>query len=211
MHALPLARLAVLAAIAALVATGSAAGRVHRVDPGETLETLGRRYAVSIAALARANGIRDPDRIVAGSTLAVPSPSRGRPVPIPADRIGLQPVFVRYAQANGLPADLVMALAWQESGWQRAKMSPRGAVGVMQLMPDTVEFVSRILLRSKTDLDPRDPAANIRMGTRFLRYLLDRSGGVVETSLASYYQGLRSVRERGSSAESRRFAANVMA
>src|SRR2546425_9583797 len=119
MHALPLARVAVLAAIAALVATGSAAGRIHTVDRGETLEALSRRYAVSIAALAQANGILDPDRILAGSTLAVPapsgSPSPARPVLIPADRIWLQPVFVRYAQANGVPADLVMALAWQES------------------------------------------------------------------------------------------------
>jgi hypothetical protein len=49
------------------------------------------------------------------------------------------------------------------------------------------------------------------MGTRFLRYLLDRSEGAVEPALASYYQGLRSVRERGATAESRRFAANVMA
>ena len=69
-----------------------------------------------------------------------------------------------------------MALAWQESGWQRNKVSSTRAVGVMQLMPDTVEFVSVQLLGTKP-LDPRDPIANIRMGTRFLRYLLDSNGG----------------------------------
>jgi soluble lytic murein transglycosylase-like protein len=218
MHALLGARIAVLAALPALMATGSAAGRVHTVGQGETLDTLSRRFAVSVATLAQANGIRDPDRILAGSTLTVPvapppgaRPARARAVPIPADRVWLQPVFERYARANGVPADLVMALAWQESGWQRAQVSWRGAVGVMQLMPDTVEFVSRILLRSKHNLDPRDPVANIRVGTRFLRYLLDRSDGAVEPALAAYHQGLRSVRERGAMAESRRFAANVMA
>jgi soluble lytic murein transglycosylase-like protein len=77
-------------------------------------------------------------------------------------------------------------------------------------MPDTVEFVSVQLLRTKP-LDPRDPVANIRMGTRFLRYLLDSNGGNVDRALASYYQGLRSVRERGPLPETERFVANVKA
>jgi soluble lytic murein transglycosylase-like protein len=81
----------------------------------------------------------------------------------------------------------------------------------MQLMPDTVAFTSRILLRLPTTLDPVDPAANIRMGTRFLRYLLDRSGGDTQQALAAYYQGLRSVQVRGVFPETRRFVANVMA
>ena len=49
------------------------------------------------------------------------------------------------------------------------------------------------------------------MGTRFLRYLLDANGGNVDRALASYYQGLRSVREHGMLDETRRFVANVKA
>ena len=49
------------------------------------------------------------------------------------------------------------------------------------------------------------------MGTRFLRYLLDSNGGSVDRALASYYQGLRSVRERGMLPETERFVANVKA
>jgi soluble lytic murein transglycosylase-like protein len=104
-----------------------------------------------------------------------------------------------------------MALAWQESGWQRNRVSSTRAVGVMQLMPDTVDFVSSVLLRLPARLDPRDPIANIRMGTRFLRYLLDANGGNVDRALASYYQGLRSVRQNGMLDETRRFVANVKA
>ena len=104
-----------------------------------------------------------------------------------------------------------MALAWQESGWQRSKVSSTLAVGVMQLMPDTVDFVSTQLLGAAAPLDPRDPVANIRMGTRFLRYLLDSQGGDLDRALASYYQGLRSVRERGPLDETKRFVANVEA
>jgi soluble lytic murein transglycosylase-like protein len=220
-------RLLAAGCLVAVTATGSAAGRLHAVEPGQTLEQLGRRYQVPVWALVQANGIGNPHRIVAGTSLLIPAPrpmarpapapstsagvTKGRSLRIPADRIGLRPVFQRYSREAGVSADLAMALAWQESGWQSTKVSSTRAVGVMQLMPDTVEFVSLILLRGPRRLDPRDPHANIRMGTRFLRYLLDRSGGNVETALASYYQGLRSVRENGPLAETRRFVANVKA
>jgi soluble lytic murein transglycosylase-like protein len=226
-------RLLAVGCLAAVATTGSAAGRVHAVERGQTLEQLGRRYQVPVWALVQANGIERPDRIVAGTSLVVPLVPRtaARPAPapvpvaaprspgggrgptlrIPADRARLRPVFLRYSREAALPADLVMALAWQESGWQSRTVSSTGAVGVMQLMPDTVEFVSLMLLRASRALDARDPVVNIRLGTRFLRYLLDRSGGDVEAALASYYQGLRSVRDNGPLPETRRFVANVKA
>jgi soluble lytic murein transglycosylase-like protein len=131
-------------------------------------------------------------------------------IAVPPDRAGLRPAFLRFSRLAGVPSDLAMALAWQESGWQRNKVSSTRAVGVMQLMPDTVDFVSTSLLGTAR-LDPGDPVANIRMGTRFLRYLLDGNGGNLDRALASYYQGLRSVRERGPLDETQRFVANVKA
>ena len=131
-------------------------------------------------------------------------------ITVPADRAGLRSAFLQFSRLAGVPSDLAMALAWQESGWQRNKVSSTQAVGVMQLMPDTVDFVSTQLLGVKP-LNPRDPIANIRMGTRFVRYLLDSNGGNVDLALASYYQGLRSVRENGPLDETRRFVANVKA
>lgn len=222
-----------VAVLIALVAAGSAAARTHTVQRGETLSALAQRYGVSVSALAEANGIADPNLIFAGSELSVPAPgvrgvpeeagtpapseatsagaTRSRLVAVPPSRAGLRPVFVEFATIAGVPADLAMGLAWQESGWQAHRVSSTGAVGVMQLMPATVEFVSRILLRRPANLDPHDPVANIRMGTRFLRYLLDRTGGDVDTALASYYQGLRSVRERGTFPVTEQFVANVKA
>jgi N-acetylmuramoyl-L-alanine amidase len=226
-------RLLAAGCLAAVAVTGSAAGRLHHVERGQTLEQLGRRYQVPVWALAWANHLDHPDRIVAGTSLLIPAPSgatpprfapapapspartaavtRGRFLRIPADRMWLRPVFLRASREAGVPSDLLMALAWQESGWQSRKVSSARAVGVMQLMPDTVEFVSLVLLRASRVLDARDPVINIRLGTRFLRYLLDRCGGDVETALASYYQGLRSVRDNGPLAETRRFVANVKA
>jgi soluble lytic murein transglycosylase-like protein len=231
-----------------LVIGGSAAGRIHTVRRGDTLEAIGRRYGVAVPALSAANGLRDPNRVPAGMALSIPAPrpvpvparvtppATRRPVPagalretvvrmpvtqlaaarsaariiVPAERAGLRPTFIRFSRLAGVPSDLAMALAWQESGWQRNKVSSTNAIGVMQLMPDTVAFVSRGLLGT-APLDPRDPVANIRLGTRFLRYLLDSNGGDVDRALASYYQGLRSVRERGPLEETRRFVANVKA
>jgi soluble lytic murein transglycosylase-like protein len=199
------------------------------VRPGDTLEEVARRYGVRTADLVRANGVADPDFIRVGDRLVLPgspsavpappsarTPSDGRPVrpravAVPPSRAKLATHFVRYAREARVPVDLAMALAWQESGWQTGIVSSTRAIGVMQLMPDTVAFTSRILLRLPRTLDPADPAANIRMGTRFLRYLLDRSGGDTGTALAAYYQGLRSVRERGVFPETRRFVANVFA
>ncbi|HEV7863317.1 MAG TPA: LysM peptidoglycan-binding domain-containing protein [Acidimicrobiia bacterium] len=229
----------VVGTLTGLVLGGSAAGRVHTVRRGDTLEAIGRRYNVPVPTLVAANRLGNADRLLAGTALSIPAP---RPVPVrraatagslretvvrmpatqlasarppirilvPVERAGLRNAFLRFSRLAGVPSDLAMALAWQESGWQRNKVSSTQAVGVMQLMPDTVDFVSRGLL-GVAPLDPRDPLANIRMGTRFVRYLLDANGGDVDRALASYYQGLRSVRENGPLDETRRFVANVKA
>jgi soluble lytic murein transglycosylase-like protein len=75
-------------------------------------------------------------------------------------------------------------------------------------MPDTVDFMNAVL---RTKLDPRVPEHNIRMSARFLRYLLDQNRGRADSALAAYYQGLRSVRERGVFAETRQYVATVLA
>ncbi len=56
-----------------------------------------------------------------------------------------------------------MALAWVESSWRKGAVSEVGAVGVMQLMPNTVKYTSKKLLGLKSNLDPRNPTSNVRM------------------------------------------------
>ena len=130
---------------------------------------------------------------------------------VPADREYLRPILVRYAQENGLPADLVMALAWVESSWRRNAVSEAGAVGVMQLMPITVEYVSKKLLGLRTNLDPRNATSNVRMGTRYLRHLLNQSRGSVRQALIAYNQGLSSLQQNGSYGVAERYADRVLA
>ncbi len=200
---------------AAQAATGSGPGAAtHRVVRGETLSSIARRHGVSVQGLARANRIANVHRIRAGARLVVPRstakvnrrlPLRLRQQP---ERLALLPRFDAEARRYGVPADLLKAVTWHESGWQNDKVSSTQALGIGQLMPDTVTFVNQRLLRAR--LDPRKPEHNIRMSARFLAYLLDRTDGDVPTAVASYYQGLASVSRRGPLPETERYVANVL-
>ena len=188
------------------------------VAKGETLSAVARSLGVSVAALAQANGIQDVHRVRAGTRLVVPGrattapasvaglPERLRAAP---ERLVLLPLFDAAAGEFGVPADLFKAMTWLESGWQNDKVSSTQAVGIGQLMPDTVAFVNGVLL--KTKLDPRRPEHNIRMSARFLAYLLRQAKGDVSVALSAYYQGLASVRRDGPLPETRRYVANVLA
>src|SRR5437773_10274625 len=72
-------KMVALATFGGLVVGGSAAGRVHTVRRGETLEAIGRTYGVAVPALAAANGLRDPNRVLAGTTLTIPPPGPAAP------------------------------------------------------------------------------------------------------------------------------------
>ncbi|MGH9035062.1 MAG: lytic transglycosylase domain-containing protein [Acidimicrobiia bacterium] len=130
---------------------------------------------------------------------------------VPESREQLRRWLVRYAGEHDLPADLIMAQAWKESSWRASAVSEDGATGVMQLMPITVTYVSRKLLDLKHNLDPLDPAANIRMGTRLMRHLVDRFDGDYRRALMAYNQGVTSLLANGPYGEARAYADTVMA
>jgi soluble lytic murein transglycosylase-like protein len=203
-------------------------GTTYVVGSGDTLERIGRRFGATTSALASANNLPPPFVVRLGQRLTIPPSSTAVVATAPAarstgerrlpaglqsrpERLALMPHFDKWARAYGVPADLLKATAWVESGWQSRKVSWTGAVGIGQLMPDTVAFVSSVLLRSPSALDVRTPEHNIRMSARFLRYLLDQTGGRADQALAAYYQGLRSVRERGVLPETRQYVATVLA
>ena len=119
------------------------------------------------------------------------------------------PRFDKWATTYGVSPDLLKALGWMESGWQNDVVSRVAARGIGQLTPDTVKFVNDRLL--KTHLDPAVADDNIRMSARFLRFLLDRTGGAPGLALAAYYQGLGSVREHGLLPSTQRYVDNVLA
>ena len=99
-----------------------------------------------------------------------------------------------WARVYGVDPTLARALAWMESGFQQDVVSSVGALGVMQLLPETWEFVDAVLLGVRT---PRNYQGNVRAGVRYLRWQLDEFGGNRRLALAGWYQGARAVREIG--------------
>lgn len=190
-----------------------ATGGSYVVQPGDALSIIARDHGVSLDALMAANGITNPHRVRAGATLMIPgqAASVSLPAAIANDpvRRSYVPLFQEWAGRNGIDPNLLMGLAWQESGWNNDAVSSVGAVGIGQLMPGTSVWVAERFI-GRPDLDPAVPEDNIRISARYLRYLLDRSGGDVEIALAGYFQGPNSVNRDGVLDISEGYVANVL-
>ena len=126
---------------------------------------------------------------------------------IVADRDFVRRIIVREADRQGVPPALALAVAWQESGWQQRVVSHAGAVGVMQLMPGTAEWVGQTMLGRPVRI--HEARSNIAAGVRLLRHYLDRYDGNRDLVLAAYYQGQRAVDHYGIYAVSRPYIASV--
>ena len=102
------------------------------------------------------------------------------------------------SRAQGIDYELLQALIATESGFDAAAVSPRGAVGLMQVMPTTAKrYGVQADRRATVEQKLVDPATNIRAGSRYLRYLLDLYPRNVELALAAYNAGEGAVLRAG--------------
>ena len=169
--------------------------RTHTVLPGESFFSIAARYHVSPWRLARRNRLSLMRVIVPGQRLVLPASARPLPASArPASRDAVRHALDYWSRTYGVDPQLVRALAWMESGFQQDVVSSVGAVGVMQLLPETWEFVDAVLLGERS---ARTYQGNVRAGVRYLRWQLDEFGGDVRLALAGWYQGARAVREIG--------------
>ena len=172
--------------------SGGRGGRTYTVARGDTLSAIAARFGTSVTALARVNRLNDPNMIVAGTRLRVPSGGGGgggggSVSVLPAvPRTTVEASLDHHARSHGVDPALVKAVAWQESGWQQNVRSAAGAIGVMQVMPATARWVNRFL--GDHDLDVRRADDNVHLGVMYLRHLLDTMGSV-RRALAAYYTG----------------------
>lgn len=102
------------------------------------------------------------------------------------------------SRTHGIDYELLQALIATESGFDANAVSPKGAVGLMQVMPTTAERWGVTADRKLTvDRKLADPAINVRTGSRHLRYLLDLYPGQLELALAAYNAGEGAVQRAG--------------
>jgi soluble lytic murein transglycosylase-like protein len=83
---------------------------------------------------------------------------------------------------------LFEALVWQESRWSPNAQSPKGAIGLTQLMPGTAQQLG---------VNPFDPIANLHGGARYLRSMLTQFGGDIDLALAAYNAGPMRIAQYG--------------
>lgn len=105
------------------------------------------------------------------------------------------PFVEQYADEFAVPVDLVYAVIKTESGFDSSAVSGKGAIGLMQMMPATFEWLTDDILREYLGIGMLyDPETNIKYGTYYLSRLYNRFGDW-DTALAAYNGGEGNVSE----------------
>jgi soluble lytic murein transglycosylase len=161
----------------ALVASPAAAGSTYRYEDGE-----GVVHYTNVPSDPRYGFVRrDPEPEPAKPAAADPGGGRGLRA--------FAHVIRTAAERHGVDARLVEAIVQTESAGNPTAVSPKGARGLMQLMP---ERAAELGVR-----DSFDPVQNVDGGVRHMRDLLQRFGGDVTLALAAYNAGEAAVRAHG--------------
>jgi soluble lytic murein transglycosylase-like protein len=116
-----------------------------------------------------------------------------------------EPIIASCSRQYGVDSALVKAVIHAESGYNPNAVSPKGAQGLMQLMPKTAQGLKVA--------DTMNPSDNIRGGVRYLRFLLDTFNGNESLALAAYNSGMGSVAKYGGVPpfqETRNYVAKVL-
>jgi len=110
--------------------------------------------------------------------------------------VGNPSLVDHYAQARNLDPALLCALILEESRFQAQAVSPAGARGLMQVMPQTGKKIARELKIPRFSGEQLfDPAVNIRLGSWYFARMLEEFGGKVHLALAAYNAGPHMVRK----------------
>lgn len=166
----------------------SAATSTARTTSGTAVGSTfaGRTYPAHVVAAANEN-------LAALRAAGVPS------------RDEMRALVAQTAADMGVDPALALAVAYQESGFNHASVSPANAIGTMQVIPTSGDWASDLVGRELNLLDPRD---NVVAGVAILRQLV-ASAPDLPTAIAGYYQGLAGVKRHGMYPDTRRYVANV--
>jgi len=148
----------------------------HEADGARMRLYNGEGYLEMDAVQVRGFEADEPEPSAAAPANPVPAPPPPAPPSPPSPRELADAAADRY----GLPRKLVRSVMAAESGFAAQAVSPKGAIGLMQLMPGTAQTLGA---------DPHDPAQNVDAGARYLRDLLLKYDGYLWHALAAYNAG----------------------
>lgn len=127
-------------------------------------------------------------------------------VPVPSTA-ATKDMIVTTARRHGVDPKLMLALSYQESGWNQRAVSPANAIGTMQVIPTSGDWASSLVGRKLNLLDPQD---NITAGTVIMR-ALQRSADNEKDAIGGYYQGLGSVNNNGLFSDTTSYVSSITA
>ncbi len=183
----------------------------YTVGAGDTLSTIASQYHTTISALASVNAITNTNLIFVGQSLCVPyqyaqnTVARG----ILADgtvrwydydaldwsnRSQVRTLIYQVAANHQLPVKLVLAIAWQESGWTQHVIAWDGGIGVMQLMPYTAQAINA---GTGIRRDPYRLWDNLNLGATYLQWLWQDFHGNLPQVISGYNEGGWAVAHQG--------------
>ncbi|CCI55078.1 putative Gamma-D-glutamyl-meso-diaminopimelate peptidase [Nostocoides jenkinsii Ben 74] len=198
----------------------------YTVQSGDTLSGIAASTGSTVAAIAKASGISPSSFLQIGQRLTIPTrtdrgdsgsttsgtttttgaaPGSSEWADTMPSRSEIRDLISATASAYGVDPRLALAIGWQESGWQQGVTSSVGAVGAMQVMPQSGEWAGSLIGRT---LNLRDAHDNVTAGVVIIRQLTAMAKDRDEV-IAAYYQGLGSVQERGWYSDTRQYVANV--
>lgn len=143
-------------------------------------------FALSFSSVAHADVI---EISATGEVTRISAPAPAGPsgaLPHPSDALAMS--MQSASTQTALNPQLIEAIAWVESHFNQSARSPAGAIGIMQLMPDTAASLS---------VDASDTSQNIHGGAAYLRAMLNEFDGDLELALAAYNAGPEAVRRYG--------------
>ena len=185
----------------------------YNIRSGDTLNYIARTYRTTSGALARVNHIANINIIFVGQHLCVTNKTQHLTSKVNHGLLANGAVrwyaynaldyssqdqvarLLRNSAARyRLPANLMMAIAWQESGWRQHVIAYDGGIGIMQLMPYTAMGLN---VQTRIRRDPYKLADNIELGATYLRSLWQGLHGNLSEIISAYNEGGWNVVHRG--------------
>jgi len=194
----------ILAAVGLLALPAVASADIALLSTGATMKVSAQRVEGDTVVLVLKGGgeVGVPAAMLRG---IVPDEVIEEIRPTADGPVDFERLVAESAQRHGLDPALVRAVVGVESGFQPQAVSPKGAQGLMQLMPATA--------RDLGVTDPFDPAANLDGGSRHLSALVVRYEGDLTKALAAYNAGMGAVARHGGVppyAETRKYVQKVL-